>query len=236
MGPKQLELILNELNMMPGLSKTQALEHLKTQRLVNKGVEDLFKSQKDTQSVIGKLMDMSDEGIKSINPMDKFSTVSKVFTQLMDPKFLTEKVAPGIVGGVQALEMGGHLDETFGNKTYEELTKSFERPESYVDPKENNLFQGQTVEKNGPYGISKWKESNSSRRRVVSQSVVDEIKSSMPKYTVNSILSQLSSPEFVKLSQTQKLNTVNKMLTDLQKDLAPIQKKLLEMGVDYTKD
>jgi hypothetical protein len=78
MGPKQLELILNELNMMPGLSKTQALEHLKTQRLVNKGVEDLFKSQKDTQSVIGKLMDMSDEVIKSINQMDKFSTVSKV--------------------------------------------------------------------------------------------------------------------------------------------------------------
>lgn len=236
MGPKELQLILEQLNLVPGLDKTQALEHLKNQRLVNKGVEDLFKSQKDTQGVMNKLMDMSDEGITKINPMDKFSFLNKAFTQLMDPKFLTEKVAPGIVGGIQAAEMGGHLDETFGNKTYEELTKSFERPESLIKPKENNLFQGQTVEKNGPYGISKWKESSSSRRRVVSQSVVDEIKSSMPKYTVNSILSQLSSPEFVKLSQTQKLNTVNKMLTDLQRDLAPIQKKLLEMGVDYTKD
>lgn len=236
MGPKELQLILDELNLMPGLDKAQALEHLKTQRLVNKGVEDLFKSQKNTQGVINKLLDMSDEGITKINPLDKFSTVSKVFTQLMDPKFLTEKVAPGIVGGIQAAEMGGHLDETFGNKTYEDLTKSFERPESLINPKENNLFQGQTVEKSGPYGISKWKESNSNRRRVVSQSVVDEIKSSMPKYTVNSILSQLSSPEFVRLSQTQKLNTVNKLLTDLQRDLAPIQKKLLEMGVDYTKD
>jgi len=236
MGPKELSLIIEQLNLVPNLDKTQVLEHLKNQRLVNKGVEDLFKSQKDTQGVMNKLMDMSDEGITKINPMDKFSTLNKAFTQLMDPKFLTEKVAPGIAGAWQLGEMNKHKEETFGNKTYEDLTKSFERPESLIDPKENNLFQGQTVEKNGPYGISKWKESNSNRRRVVSQSVVDEIKSSMPKYTVNSILSQLSSPEFVRLSQTQKLNTVNKLLTDLQRDLAPIQKKLLEMGVDYTKD
>jgi hypothetical protein len=236
MGPKELQLILNELNLMPGLSKADALEHLKTQRLVNKGVEDLFKSQKDTNGVISKLMDMSDEGIKTINPLDKFSTLNKVFTQLADPKFLTEKVAPGIVGGVQLAEMGAHPEETFGNKTYEELTKSFERPEEYVDSTKSNLFQGQDVQKNGPYGISRWQNASSDRRKVLSQSAVDDIKKLVPNVTMNSIMSQLSSPGFQKSSQVQKQNYVNKLLSDLQRDLAPLQKKLLEMGVDYTKD
>lgn len=236
MGPKELKLILDELNLVSGLSKSDALEHLKNQRLVNKGVEDLFKSQKSTQDVIGKLMDLSDEGVKTINPGDAFSTFNKVFKQVMDPKFLTEKAAPGIAGAWQLGEMNKHPEETFGDKTYQELTKSFERPEEYINTDRENVFQGQTVEKAGPYGISRWKESSSNRRKVLSQTAIDEIKQVIPKQTMAGILNMLQQPEFLRLSQVQKQNTVNKLLSDLQKDLIPLQKKLLEMGVDYRQD
>lgn len=236
MGPKEIELILNELKLVSGLSKSDAFEHLKNQRLVNKGVEDLFKSQKSTNDVLGKLMDLSDEGVKTINPGDAFSTFNKVFKQVMDPKFLTEKAAPGIAGAWQLGEMYKNKDETFGNKTYEDLTKSFERPESLIVPNEKNLFQSQTVQNTGPYGISKWKESSSNRRKVLSQTAVDEIKQVVPKQTMAGILNMLQQPEFLRLSQVQKQNTVNKLLSDLQKDLIPLQKKLLEIGVDYRQD
>lgn len=236
MAPKEISSIVEALNLVPGLSKSQAFEHLKGLKLTNKGVEDLFRSQKDTDGVVQKLMEMSDNGIKEINPMDKFSFWNKAFTQVMDPKFLTEKAAPGIAGAWQLGEMYKNKDETFGNKTYEDLTKSFERPESLIDSNEKNLFQSQTVQKDGPYGISKWKESSSNRRKVLSQTAVDEIKQVVPKQTMAGILNMLQQPEFLRLSQVQKQNTVNKLLSDLQKDLIPLQKKLLEIGVDYRQD
>lgn len=236
MAPKEILSIVEALNLVPGLSKSQAFEHLKGLKLTNKGVEDLFRSQKDTDGVVQKLMEMSDNGIKEINPMDKFSFVNKAFTQVMDPKFLTEKAAPGIAGAWQLGEMNAHPEETFGDKTYRELTESFERPEDLLNTDKENVFQGQKVEKSGPYGISRWKESSSNRRKVLSQTAIDEIKQVIPKQTMAGILNMLQQPEFIRLSFVQKQNTVNKLLSDLQKDLAPLQKKLLEMGVDYRQD
>ena len=236
MAPKEISSIVEALNLVHGLPKSQAFEHLKGLKLTNKGVEDLFRSQKDTDGVVQKLMEMSDNGIKEINPMDKFSFWNKAFTQVMDPKFLTEKAAPGIAGFAQLGEMNRHPEETFGDKTYQELTKSFERPDQFINEDKENVFQGQTVEKAGPYGISRWKESSSNRRKVLSQTAIDEIKQVIPKQTMAGILNMLQQPEFLRLSQVQKQNTVNKLLSDLQKDLIPLQKKLLEMGVDYRQD
>jgi hypothetical protein len=208
--------VLKVVLSLGNTSQSQVIKALESQGLLNDGVRSLIKGSKDLTSDLARMGDSPIE--ESFHHMSDFVSPKNI-------EFFTEKLLPGVIGGAGAIEMGGHLDETFGTDTYKKLYKDLETDPN-TSPEGMSVFEGDKIIENGPYGRTRW---SSSRRKKVA-SVDEDIAKLLPSYTAKNVMAKFQSQAFQALPPNQKLAVVDRTLRDLTKELTPLMQYLKKMG------
>jgi hypothetical protein len=147
--------------------------------------------------------------------------------KLGDPGYHLENTLPGLIGGAGAAEMLAHGNETFDTKTYKDMYDYMEgkTPSS----KDRSVFKNDTVKSpENPYGRAKV-----SAQKIDSSPAgqLQQLSRMLPDYNMPQIEAALKNIVESNTSRGQKQAQVTKLLNNINKDLAPVKMKLIELGI-----
>ena len=182
----------------------------------------LSKTAVDALSKIGDVGKIA-EIIKKVTGEDVVGNWKK----LVDPTYHYENTLPAAIGGFGGAEMLGHMDETFNTKTYQDMYDQIEgkAPKST----DRSVFKGDEVKSpEKPYGRAKV---NAQKIDNSPNAQVAQIARMMPKYNMAQIEASLKNIAESNLPRAQKAAQVNKLLMDINEDLAPVKMKLMQLGL-----
>jgi hypothetical protein len=148
--------------------------------------------------------------------------------KLGDPGYHLENTLPGIIGGAGAAEMLAHGNETFDTKTYKDM---YDYMEGNTPPpaSKRSVFKDDSVKSpENPYGRAKV---NAQKIDNSPTGQLQQLSRMLPDYNMPQIEAALKNIVESNTSRGQKQAQVTKLLNDINKDLAPVKMKLIELGI-----
>lgn len=182
---------------------------------LSKGAVDALSKVGDVQK-IGELL-------KKITGEDVLGNWKK----LADPAYHLENTLPGLIGGFGAGEMLAHGDETFDTKTYQDMYNHLEgkTPSST----QRSVFKDDSVTSpEKPYGRAKV---NAQKIDNSPNGQIQQLSKMLPSYNMPQVEAALKNIVESNASRAQKQAQVTKLLNDINRDLAPVKMKLMELGI-----